>query len=223
MDLPEFSDLDLSEKEQKILQAATTVFSEKGFSAATTGEIAKNAGVAEGTIFRYFKTKKDILRGILIQTINIISGKLVMGSVEKILLGDDDKDFKTALKELLYDRMKLVDSIFPMARVVFTEAMFHEDVREAVYNNIIERALGIFRLFHKRMMGKGMMRDDVEPEVLFRSILGNMAVLIAQKKLFADKFKIDDMDKEFDKMVDVIMYGISVNRPGEDAKQQGKE
>ncbi len=57
----DLSSLNLPEKEQRILEAAIAVFSEKGFSAATTSEIAKNAGVAEGTIFRYFKTKKDIL------------------------------------------------------------------------------------------------------------------------------------------------------------------
>ena len=53
-----FENSKLNEKEQKILNAACLVFSQKGYSSATTSEIAKWAGVAEGTIFRYFKTKK---------------------------------------------------------------------------------------------------------------------------------------------------------------------
>lgn len=209
MDIPDLSNLNLSEKEQKILQSAIKVFSEKGFSAATTNEIAKDAGIAEGTIFRYFKTKKDILRGILIQTINLMSGKLVMESVEKILLNSDGKDLRTVLKELLYDRMKLIDSVFPMARIIITEALFHDDVREAIYQNIVTRAMDAFKLFHRQMVEKGMIRSDVEPDVMLRSILGNIAVFITQKKLFGDRFVIDDLDREFEKVLDVILYGIA--------------
>jgi len=209
MDTIDLSGLNLHEKEQRILEASIKVFSEKGFSAATTSEIAKNAGVAEGTIFRYFKTKKDILRGILIQTINLVGEKLVIEQVEKILLDNADKDLHTTLKELLYDRLKLVDSIFPMARVIITEALFHEDVREAVFEHIIAKALNVFSLFHQRMAEKGVLRNDLEPEILFRSIIGNMAILIAQKKMFNDQFKLADLDSEFEKMFDVLLYGIA--------------
>lgn len=208
MESIDLSGLNLQEKEQKILEAAIMVFSEKGFSAATTNEIAKNAGVAEGTIFRYFKTKKDILRGILIQTINLIGKKLVIEQIEKILLENDEKDLRTTLKEILYDRIKLADSIYPMARVIVTEALYHDDIREALYENIIANAINVFTLFHQRMAEKGVLRDDLESEVLFRSILGNMAILIAQKKMFSNHFKLDDLDSEFEKMLDVLLYGI---------------
>jgi AcrR family transcriptional regulator len=203
---------DLQEKEQRILEAAINVFSEKGFSAATTSEIAKQAKVAEGTIFRYFKTKKDILRGILIHTINLLSHRMVMENVEKMLLNCDGKDIRTILKEFVYDRMKLVDKIFPMARVILTESLFHEDVREALYTNIIEKALGIFKVFYKKMSDNGMIRKDVEPDVLLRSIFGNIAILIAQKKLYGNKFEKTNLDEEIDKMIDVLLFGIANER-----------
>lgn len=209
METPDFSGMGLPEKEQKILEAAVKVFSEKGFSASTTSEIAKNAGIAEGTIFRYFKTKKDILRGILIQTINLISSKFVMDPIEKIFADSTAKDLRTVLKEVILDRFKLFDAIFPMARIILTEALYHEDVREALYQNIISKALALFKEFHSKMVEKGMMRDDIKSEILFRNILSSIAALIAQKKFFADKLEIADLDKELDSMIDVLMYGIS--------------
>lgn len=45
---------------QAILKAALELFSQKGFYQATTKEIARKAGVAEGTIFNYFPTKEDL-------------------------------------------------------------------------------------------------------------------------------------------------------------------
>ena len=49
-----------AETRQQLLEAATTVFSERGFARATTKEIAKVAGVAEGTIYRHFADKQDL-------------------------------------------------------------------------------------------------------------------------------------------------------------------
>ena len=204
----DLSGLELPEKEQKILEAAIGVFSEKGFSAATTSEIAKNAGIAEGTIFRYFKTKKDILRSILIHTINMLSSKFVLTSVEKILRNAEQKDLRSVIKDLLIDRINLVDSIFPMARIILSEALFHDDIREVIYNSIISKALPLYSGFHKQMVDKGMIRSDVEPEAAMRCIIGTAAVLIAQKKLFGDKFKLD-IDSELEKALDVLLYGIS--------------
>lgn len=215
MDQMDLSGLNLPEKEEKILQSAIQIFSEKGFSAATTSEIAKNAGVAEGTIFRYFKTKKDILRGILIQTINLFSGKIVMDGIEKIFNASEDKDLRSIVKELIYDRLKLADSVFPMARIIITEAIYHEDVREAIYQNIIAKAAETFKEFHCKMVEKGLMRSDIEPLVIFRSALGNLAILIAQKKMFGEKLKIDDFEAEVDKMIDVLLYGIVPLQSGE--------
>ncbi len=48
-------------KYQRILNAAVRVFAEQGFHQATISQIAREAGVADGTIYLYFKNKKDIL------------------------------------------------------------------------------------------------------------------------------------------------------------------
>jgi len=48
-------------KHQRILKAAVKVFAEKGFYNSRVSEIAKEANVADGTIYLYFKNKDDIL------------------------------------------------------------------------------------------------------------------------------------------------------------------
>ncbi len=46
--------------QKRIVQAALGLFQTKGFEATTTKAIARKAGIAEGTVFNYFKTKEDI-------------------------------------------------------------------------------------------------------------------------------------------------------------------
>ncbi|MFA5066001.1 MAG: TetR/AcrR family transcriptional regulator [Dehalococcoidia bacterium] len=50
-----------ADKRQRILQAAVLAFSEKGYAKATIAEIAHKAGVADGTVYEYFKNKEDVL------------------------------------------------------------------------------------------------------------------------------------------------------------------
>jgi TetR/AcrR family transcriptional regulator, fatty acid metabolism regulator protein len=50
-----------SDKYHQILSAAIKVFAERGFSQSTISQIAQEAGVADGTIYLYFKNKDDIL------------------------------------------------------------------------------------------------------------------------------------------------------------------
>lgn len=49
------------ETRQAIMQAAMTLFSEKGFEKTSIEELAKAAGIGKGTIYGYFQTKSDIL------------------------------------------------------------------------------------------------------------------------------------------------------------------
>jgi AcrR family transcriptional regulator len=49
----------------QILDAATRVFASKGFNRATIHDVARDAGVADGTIYNYFASKTDLLFGLL--------------------------------------------------------------------------------------------------------------------------------------------------------------
>src|SRR5690625_1722177 len=48
-----------------IIDAALTVFAERGYTGATTAAICREAGIGSGTFFHYFETKKSVLLAIL--------------------------------------------------------------------------------------------------------------------------------------------------------------
>lgn len=49
---------------QQLLDAAATVFVERGYAGATTKEIARRAGVSEGTIYRHFADKRELFAAV---------------------------------------------------------------------------------------------------------------------------------------------------------------
>jgi TetR/AcrR family transcriptional regulator, fatty acid metabolism regulator protein len=51
----------VTDKRRRILDAAVRVFARKGYFSARVSDIAKKAGVADGTIYLYFRSKEDLL------------------------------------------------------------------------------------------------------------------------------------------------------------------
>lgn len=57
-----------------ILDAATNLFSEKGFERTTTNEIASRAEVSIGSLYQYFQNKEDIVRAIMDRYVESVRG-----------------------------------------------------------------------------------------------------------------------------------------------------
>lgn len=55
----------MTEKQEKILNAALELFAEEGYRSTSTSKVAKRAGVSEGLIFRHFENKEGLLEAIV--------------------------------------------------------------------------------------------------------------------------------------------------------------
>src|SRR5215204_7041531 len=73
------------DKREAILRAATAVFAEKGFFNSKVADIAKAAGVADGTVYLYFKNKDDVLHSIFDRAMDefIAEGRRELGVIDK--------------------------------------------------------------------------------------------------------------------------------------------
>src|SRR5512144_11265 len=73
-----------SDKRERILSAAERIFARHGFFAAKVSDVAKEAGVADGTIYLYFKNKDDLLISLFEEKM----GEVVTEVRDKIANGD---------------------------------------------------------------------------------------------------------------------------------------
>ena len=76
----------MTEKQEKILQAALQLFAKEGYHATSTSKVAKLAGVSEGLIFRHFGNKEGLLHAILAEgekKLNTLFVDIVMESEPK--------------------------------------------------------------------------------------------------------------------------------------------
>ena len=73
------------DKRERILDAAERVFAEHGFFTARVSEIARVAGVADGTIYLYFKSKDDLLISLFESRMERVNALLAEAQAETAL------------------------------------------------------------------------------------------------------------------------------------------
>jgi AcrR family transcriptional regulator len=66
--------LPAEQRREQLLDTAVTLFATRGFSGATTAELARAAGVTEPIIYRHFKSKKDLFIAVIERTSDLTMG-----------------------------------------------------------------------------------------------------------------------------------------------------
>ncbi len=195
--------------EERILEAALNLFSEKGYSGASTSEIAKEANVAEGTIFRYFPQKKDMLLGVVSKLVDAVSDQMVMTPLEKIYEENKNAPPEVLLKALLMDRVELFNKVGEHVKVILTEMQYHEEVLEIFVNKILKKILVYVEKVYGDFVGRGYFRDDIPPFTVFRTLVAGVAGMVVQRKLVPDVTREGlELETEVDMIIDIFMNGM---------------
>ncbi|WP_245222950.1 TetR/AcrR family transcriptional regulator, partial [Proteus mirabilis] len=87
---------------EELMNAAETLFLEKGFDATTVSDIVKQAGVAKGTYYHYFTAKTDILDALRTRYMDWYIDK-----IEQAMASCQIQDFRAKLKQWIVDAYAL--------------------------------------------------------------------------------------------------------------------
>jgi AcrR family transcriptional regulator len=198
-------DQKLTEKQKGILAAATELFAEKGYAATSTSEIAKKAGVAEGTIFRHYKSKKDLLLTIVSPTMIRVIGPAVKKDIKKVL----DKEFNSFedfIRAMIANRITFLKKNTSLLRIVIQELPFHEELKKQVIEHIGKEVFERLREIVRHFQGKGQI-IDMHPDTIIRVVGSSIfSYIITSYVIFPDNEW--DEDKEIDRIIEVLTNGI---------------
>lgn len=155
----------LEDRRRKIIESAVSVFSRVGYNKARIQDIAKLAGVGDGTIYQYFKNKQEILFTIPFQpTRDLIS---IHGAHFR-----DIKDTELRLLSLIYDYLNFCDLNKEYSSIVLLELRFNRDFYKAPAYELFREFGRIFYDVIRDGMARGHFRQDVNPYIAVKAVLG---------------------------------------------------
>jgi len=160
-----------ADKRDRILKAAIKVFAKNGFYATRVSEIAKAAGVADGTIYLYFKNKDDVLITIFqdgIQQLLVILREVATS----------DEPFDQRITRIIELQLGLLEEQRDLAEVITVNlrqsSSLLKQYAAPLFMEYIDVIAGLVREGQK----EGAFRKDINPRVVARSLFGALDAIL---------------------------------------------
>lgn len=187
-----------ADKYHKILDAAIKVFAEQGYYKSTVSQIAKEAGVADGTIYIYFKNKADILSNFFSYKTRMVFGQFK----EEVEKADNAED---KLRNLIRRHLAEFQRDPNVAVVFQREALNARHIDEALIKDISKMYLDILDDIIQQGQAEGSIRNNFHRGLVKRFILGAVNEVINTWVVTGGKFDLVSMA---DPLVDLYLNGI---------------
>jgi TetR/AcrR family transcriptional regulator, fatty acid metabolism regulator protein len=188
-----------------ILEAAVKVFAEQGFYQSTISQIAREAGVADGTIYLYFKNKDDIL----LQFFGYKTKQVFQSFREEVDKADSARD---KLRNLIRRHLEEFQNDKNMAVVYQAEARSNSRLVEKQLQEMSKMYLDITAEIIEQGQEESQIRKDLYVSLVKRFILGAVGEVINTWVLSGGKYDLVSMAEP---LVDLIFRGIGSGEASE--------
>lgn len=185
-------------KYKQIIDAAVIVIAENGYHQAQVSKIAKQAGVADGTIYLYFKNKEDILISVFEDKMALFTGKL-----HEIL--ESERSASEKLQLMIENHFQVLSSDFKLAIVTQLELrQSNHDLRMRI-NGVLKEYLVLLDVILKEGMEGGEFDNEMDIRLARQMVFGTMDETITTWVMNEHKY---DLMKLAPRVHRLLMKGI---------------
>ena len=184
----------------RIAETAMHLFSEQGFAATSTKQIAQAAGVSEGLIFRYFPTKLDLLHS-LAQTRRTFSGEI------RALLEDaENKPARECLRTIADGFVSLVRSETQFLNMMLSESRTNDELYR-VFSQIVSTTADLLAAYLDRRVQAGELRRGLATQSAAQAFLGPLILFFLTNKHLSDEVWSERSRAYVDETLDLWFKG----------------
>jgi len=191
----------------QILDAATRVFADKGFNRATIRDVARDAGVADGTIYNYFKDKTDLLFGLLDRLNDTERRPASLAQATGAPTGDIGDSFGDYFRAYMRERVEVLWSNADLFRAVLPELLANPDLRARYYDEVIAPTMALGEAAFRALAANGTMRDldlALSARIVAGSVLGLMVLQLLGDETLAARWRAIP-----DALADLLLSGLT--------------
>lgn len=195
-----------SVKQRKIEQAAIKLFLDKGFSNTSTSEIAKEAGVAEVTIFRNYKSKDNLLLSIILPFLKGSTSELAkeFGDSPDVNRGS----LESFVRAIVYGRHEFIKSNKDIFFIAMKELIYRKEFLNEMMPYISQNIEGFIYQAIDDFKAKGQITDNIPTpeivEMVASAILGSFAIRLVLDTQASQEAEIIHLEN----LISFIIKGI---------------
>jgi len=191
------------DRPQEIIEAAFSVFAEKGYAAARVDDVAKRAGVSKGLMYLYFKTKEELFKAV-VKSVVVRRVDALVSAVETTELTSEE-----FIRGPLLEFMKQVPGspVAIVIRLLISEGHRHPDLVDYYWDNVVSKGLQAITGFIERGVERGEFRKTAasdQPQLVLAPMMLSMIwrIVFTRHEL--------DTDKLMETQIDMLLAYVKV-------------
>lgn len=185
---------------EKILETALKLFSEKGYLGATTKKIAKEAGLAEVTLFRHFASKEKLFEEVINKGSFLPALKGLMPEIRDMPYEDALIRIAGRFLEILHLRKDLI-------KIMQSEFRRYPEKIHEIYHAFIDEIFRTLASYFNAMQKKGIL-TKFNTEAAARAFLGMFfSYFNAQELMMRSKYRDMDIEATIKEYVKIFARG----------------
>jgi TetR/AcrR family fatty acid metabolism transcriptional regulator len=182
----------------KIADALRHLLEQKEFNAITTAEIARQAGVTEALIYKYFKDKRDLLHQVLSEYLERYC-VLVQGDLKGI------KGALNKIRKLIWSHINVYATSRVFAKILLIEVRNHNDYYHSDTYELVKIYSDVILEVLEEGVSNGEIRADIPAKLIRQIILGSIEQVCLTGITFD---RIIDTDALTEDICEILFNGI---------------
>lgn len=187
------------DKREAILRAATSVFAHNGYFNSKVADIAREAGVADGTVYLYFKSKEDILHSIFDRGVDD-----ALSAARKQI--ESVTDPKEKLRQIALLHLERLGADRDLAVVFQVELRGSTKFMEEFSAAGFAEYLALIRSTFEEGQRAGVFRADLNAKVVAKILFGALDEMATNWILSKRRYKLAPMA---DQVLDIFLNGVT--------------
>jgi TetR/AcrR family fatty acid metabolism transcriptional regulator len=200
--MPAISPQRMRDRYDAILAAATRVFAEKGYSSASITDIAREADVSDGLIYKYFENKRDLLENVL----KSFYERIIADLEPKV---SKAKNFEEKLYVLVSEHLQVFVADVDLCRLFISEVRTASDYRGSLIQQLNRRYTSILIEIVDDAIDNGVIRPDIDPRLVRDMIFG---AIEHSSWRHVNANKSLDVPRVARAMTDVLVNGLALRQ-----------
>lgn len=205
-----------TDKRERILEAALRVFAERGFYNAKVSQVARAAGVADGTIYLYFQNKDDLLIQLFEDRMDFIIQRL------RKELARMERSPLEQLRRLIQLHIELAIYDADLAEFITVELRQSSKFVKEYENPQFVEYLRILRDMIEEGQRVGEIRPGMDSRLIVRAIFGALDEVLLTLTL-ASRTRSVDVKMSADQLADLIIDGMSIPKAERETPRKPSE
>jgi TetR/AcrR family fatty acid metabolism transcriptional regulator len=189
----------IQDKREAILRAATKVFAGNGYFNSKVADIAQEAGVADGTVYLYFKSKDEILHSIFDRGM-----EEAISEGQRQLVGINDPREK--LRRIARLHLERMGADRDLAVVFQVELRGSTKFMEEFSGGRFAEYLGMIRSIFEEGQNSGVFRKDLNTKIVAKVFFGALDEMATNWILSRKRYKLAPLA---DQVLDILLNGVS--------------